>query len=39
MNVLPFSIVSIQGDILKHVFEEAPKEACGLVVQGQNLPC
>jgi proteasome lid subunit RPN8/RPN11 len=39
MNVLPFSIVSIQGDMLKHVFEEAPKEACGLVVQGQYWPC
>jgi proteasome lid subunit RPN8/RPN11 len=39
MMIIPPSITSIQGDMLQHAFAEAPKEACGLVVNGKYVPC
>jgi proteasome lid subunit RPN8/RPN11 len=39
MNILPASIVAIQGDLLAHAFEKAPEEACGLIVSGKYIPC
>jgi len=39
MNIIPSSIASLQGDILRHVFEEAPREACGLIVDDCYVPC
>lgn len=39
MNILPDYIVAIQGDILAHVFQEAPKEACGIIAKGRYHPC
>lgn len=39
MTAIPPSIASIQGNILRHVFEQAPNEACGLIVSGEYVPC
>lgn len=37
--ILPSSLFSIQGTMIAHAMEEAPKEACGLVVNGEYIPC
>jgi proteasome lid subunit RPN8/RPN11 len=36
---LPSFLLELRGDLIAHAFREAPKEACGIVVNGEYFPC
>jgi proteasome lid subunit RPN8/RPN11 len=37
--ILPPSIASLQNQLVAHAMEESPREACGLIVDGQYVRC